>query len=356
MNDARAADRARPLIRTVDAAPSRPEALDAAPWHIFRLHARSIGAGVAACLLVLLMIELAVFRSGVFASHVAISDAQWPPAKLALAARQTDARVLYVGDSTMMTSVMPTVVSATCDCGPGFNGGFSSANPWLTEAMTRRLLGFSNPRLVVISVSPWNLDRAARFRADELARQVMSPDELAALGTPLNLEQSIDAGLGTIWSAYAERDLLKEWVSALAPGQRYNESLRGYYVAPGSANSYARLVAAAGRLFEDVGQPSATAPGAVVIASLVEQLRARGIAVAFLEPPLHDTAYAIGGRYLEQAEIALGELASQHAVPLIDCRSVVSSSDFRDVTHLLPPAAERHSVCVGTQIRSLVHD
>jgi hypothetical protein len=351
----RAAQRAQSPVRRIEVDAPRPAVFVEAPWSIFRAHAGSIGLGLAACVVVLLTVELAVFRSGLFASHVAISDAQWPPAKLALAARRSDARVLYVGDSTMMTSVMPTVVSANCDCGPGFNAGFASANPWLTEAMTRRVLGFSSPRLVVISVSPWNLDTSARFRGDELARQVLSPDQLAALGAPLNLEQSIDAGLASVWSAYAQRDLLKEWASSLAPGQRYNEALRGYYVAPGSANSYARLLATASRLFDEVGQASASAPGAVVIGSLVDELRARGIAVAFLLPPLHETVYQKGGRYLEQAETAVRELAGAHGVPLIDCRSVVSPADFRDVTHLFPPAAERHSVCVGNAIRALVH-
>jgi len=308
------------------------------------------------CLVVLATIELAVFRSGFFASHVAVTDPQWPAAKLAIAARQPNASVLYVGDSTMMTSVLPTIVSRSCDCGPGFNGGFSASNPWTTDAMTRRLLTFMHPKLVVISVSPWAVDSAAKFENNVLARQIMSPAELVARGAPLDLGESIDATLGSLWSAYGERELVKEWFSALAPGQRYDESLLGYYVAPGSANSYARLVATADRLFADVGAPTPDAPGAAVIRSLVDDLRARGIAVAFLLPPLHPTAYEEAGPYLERADVAIRELASARAVPLIDCRASLAASDFRDVTHLLEPAAERHSACVGERMRQIAHD
>ena len=329
---------------------------DLGPWPIFRSHAPAIGMALATCLVMLTCLELAIFRSGFFAGHVAVSDPQWPAAKLAIAARQPNTDVLYVGDSTMMTSVLPTIVSRSCDCGPGFNGGFSASNPWTTDAMTRRLLTFMHPKLVVISVSPWAVDGAAKFGNSDLARQVMSPSELAALGAPLDLAESIDATLGSLWSAYGQRELVKEWFSALAPGQRYDESLLGYYVAPGSANSYARLVATADRLFADVGTPTADAPGATVIRTLVDDLRARGIAVAFLLPPLHPTAYEEAGPYLDRAEGAIRELAGEKAVPLIDCRASFSASDFRDVTHLLEPAAERHSACVGERIRSIAHD
>ena len=324
------------------------------PWPILRTHARAIFVTVATCVVLLAAVELAFFRSGFFASHVAVSDPQWPAAKLAIAVRQPDTRVLYVGDSTIMTSVLPTIVSGACECGPGFNGGFSAADPWLTDAMTRRLLGFMQPRLVVISVSPWTVDSGAQFADSESARDLMSPAELEARGAPLDLEQRIDRGLGSLWSAYGQRQLLKEWASALTPDQRYDEALLGYYVAPGSANSYARLVAQTERLFEDVGDPSPAAPGAIVIGSLVDDLRARGITVAFLVPPLHSAALERAGPYLERADAAIRELAAEHAVPVIDCRATVTAADFRDVTHLVESGAERHSGCVGEQIRTIV--
>ena len=323
------------------------------PWPILWAHARAIAVALLTCLVVLVSLELALFRSGFFAAHATVTDPQWPAAKLAVAARQPDASVLYVGDSTMMTSVLPAIVTRACACGPGFNGGFSSADPWLTDAMTHRLLAFMHPKLVVVSISPWTVDNAKRFVGGDLARQVMSPAELAANGAPLDLAQAIDTTIGDALSVYGQREVLKEWLSSLMPGQRYDETLLGYYVAPGAANTEERLVATAGRLFTGVGAPSASAPGAVVIRSLVEDLRARGIAVAFLLPPLHPAAYSEAGAYLAGAEVAIRELATEQSVPLIDCRAVASASDFRDVTHLLEPAAERHSACVGERLRAI---
>jgi hypothetical protein len=308
---------------------------------------------LATCLVLLATAELAFFRSGFFDSQVAVSDPQWPAAKVAIARRQPHARVLYIGDSTMMTSVLPTIVSTACECGPGFNGGFAAADPWLTDAMTRRLLQFMQPELVVISTSPWTVDAMARFEDSDSARQLLSPSELEARGLAIDLEQRIDTTIASLWSAYGRRQLLKEWFSALAPGQRYDEALLGYYVAPGSANSYARLVAQADRLFEDVAAASSTAPGAAVIGALVDDLHARGITVAFLLPPLHPAAAEHAGRYLERADVAIQELAGDRGVPLIDCRTAVSAADFRDVTHLVPSGAEKHSRCVGEQIRAL---
>src|SRR4029078_2830376 len=141
---------------------------------------------------------------------------------------------------------------------------------------------------------------------------------------PLDLAQSLDTAIGDAWSAYGQREVLKEWLSSLTPGQRYDESLLGYYVAPGAANTEERLVATAERMFSDVGAPSSAAPGALVIRSLVDDLRARGIAVAFLLPPLHPAAYSEAGAYVGAAQVAIRELASAQAVPLIACRAVAS--------------------------------
>jgi hypothetical protein len=325
------------------------------PWPAIRRQARSILIAAATCLVVLVSIELAFFRSGFFAARVAISNPQTPVAKLVLAQRHTEAQTLYVGDSTMMTSVMPTVVSLICDCGPGFNGAFSAANPWLTRTMTERLLGVMHPRVVVISVSPWTVDANARFQDSDLdlARELMTPAELDALGAPMAIDERIDAALGSIWSAYGDRLLLKEWFSALAPGQRYDESLLGYWVAPGSANSDARVAALVERLFANVGDATTSSSGASAIETLVSELHARGIEAVFMLPPLHPASYDTAGPYLRAADAAIRELASRQQVPIIDCRSAIDADDFRDATHILPGAAERHSRCVGEQLRTL---
>src|SRR6185503_633104 len=60
------------------------------PWPSIRRQTRAILIAAATCLVVLVTIELAFFRSGFFAAHVAISNPQTPVAKLVLAQRHTD--------------------------------------------------------------------------------------------------------------------------------------------------------------------------------------------------------------------------------------------------------------------------
>src|ERR671930_491028 len=84
------------------------------PWAALRANAGSAAAATAICLAVLIAIELGVFRSGLFLSQLRVSSPDFPQAKLALAARAPDTRVLYVGDSTVLTGIAPTEVSAVC--------------------------------------------------------------------------------------------------------------------------------------------------------------------------------------------------------------------------------------------------
>jgi hypothetical protein len=70
-------------------------------------------------------------------------------------------------------------------------------------------------------------------------------------------------------------------------------------------------------------------------------------------PPLHPAAAEHAGPYLQHADVAIRELADEEGVPLIDCRATVTAADFRDVTHLVEPAAEKHSRCVGEHVRAL---
>src|SRR6266568_1686750 len=98
----------------------------------------------------------------------------------------------------------------------------------------------------------------------------------------------IAAALASVASVYADRLLIKEWLASFMPGARYDETQRGYLAVPGSATSATQLTAEVERMKTvHPGDPSAAAPGAAVIDSLVKDLRARGIAVVFLLPPLH---------------------------------------------------------------------
>ncbi len=139
------------------------------------------------------------------------------------------------------------------------------------------------------------------------------------------------------------------------PNQHYDLAQRGYYVVPGSATSASQLAAEVVRMkVVHPGDPTASAPGAAVIRSLIAELRARGIGVAILVPPIHPAAYEQNGAFLEQGDAAVRELAQQERVPVIDCRAAVSTDDFRDLLHLRESGAEKQSACVGGQLRTLL--
>jgi hypothetical protein len=316
--------------------------------------------GMATCLVVLIAVELVVFRSGFFMSHAAVTRPDFPLAKLALAARAPETRVLYVGDSTVLTSVDPDVVSEACNCGRGFNAAFNGATPWYISSMTRRLLGEVHPKVVVIGVSPWHLDSGGHFVATdvyyEIARELMSPDEVAGLGGGLQLGETVDAQLTNVWSAYGQRALVKVWLGSLLPGQRYDESRRGFYAPPGTALNAAQLASAIDRLFGRVKEPTPAAPGVMAFSSLITELRARGIQVAIMLPPVHPAGYQQVGTYLNGAEVAVREFAAQRGLPIVDCRALVSPGDFRDLDHLLESGAAKYSTCVGNQLRTLAQD
>jgi hypothetical protein len=330
-----------------------PPGSDPTPWTVFRRHARSIVIALATCLVVLTAFELAIFRSGFFVTHMKFSTPDSPATKLALAAQQTDTRVLYVGDSTVMTGVLPDVVASVCRCGPGFNAGFRAASPTLTDAMTMRVLELIHPEVVVIGVSPWQFDRDPHFALPDFARDSLASEDLYVLDTPVDLSGKIDKVVGSLWSSYGQRLLIKDWLRSLVPSQRYDESHRGYYLAPGSATSPAQLLSGLNAIFRDATQPSETSPGAAAVASLISALRARGIAVAIMVPPIHPFAYEHVGPYLEREELAIQAFVAAQRVSLIDCRSTIALADYRDAYHVLEAGAMKQSTCIGERLRAL---
>jgi len=323
------------------------------PWTILRANARRAVPAVVVCLAILIAVDAGVFRSGLFESQLRVSSPDFPDAKLALAARTADARVLYVGDSTVLTGVVPNQISEICGCGPGFNGAFAASTPWLTRAMTEQLLQYEHPSLVVIGVAPWDVDDAGHFVDSELAHELFPPDALARAGIAVDPATWIDAAVARLSAVYGDRLLIKEFLTSLMPGARYDESQRGYYAVPGSATSAAQLSAEVTRMKAvHPGEPRPDAPGAAVITSLVHELRGRGIDVAFLMPPVHPATYAQNGAFIEQGDAAVRALAAAEHVQVIDCRSSVTIDDFRDLLHLRPSGATAHSRCVGEALRA----
>ena len=340
-----------------DAQPLRPpvEAADS-PWRALIETRRPIAIGVATAVLVLVLIEVLVFRSGAFTSHIRVANPDSPAAKLALLAKQPATRVVYIGDSTILTDLAPQAVVETCaDCGPGFNAGFSSATPWLTAAMARRVIAVARPEIVVIGLSPWALDRTARFEDSERARELLSPTELDELGVSLDGAGRLEQGLGALWSPYGQRLLIKEFLTAFVPGQRYNEEGGGLYIPPGVARSSTQLAAAIARMkLSTASHPDVDAPGSRVTRELISSLAASGRRVILVLPPLHPAALAADAAYLDEADVVARAMARSAGVDLIDCRSAVTADDFRDMDHLLLAGARKFSRCVGGQMASLL--
>jgi len=221
--------------------------------------------------------------------------------------------------------------------------------------MTKRLLEYEHPGLVVIGFAPWDVASGNTFSDSELAREVLSPSELAALGVRVDVGSSIDEAVANTVSAYGKRLLIKEWLASLVPRQAYDESQRGYYEVPGSATAPSQLVAEAARMrLIHPGDPSLSAPSVAVIRSLIADLRSRGIAVALLVPPLHPAAYVQNGAYLDGADAVIREFARMEAVPIIDCRSAASADDFRDLLHLRESGAQHLSTCIGERMPGLL--
>jgi hypothetical protein len=339
----------RALSREVEL-PSRDEKV-VTPWPLVRANARAAAVAVATCLAILLTVELTVFRSGFFVAHEGFSSPDFPAAKLALATRFPDARVLFVGDSTVMTGVMPTVVARSCGCGDGFNAGFGAASPWLTAAMTRRLMTTLHPDLIVIGISPWFLASGARFSGGPYATELLTPAEIVGLGEQLDPSTVVDAAIGDVWSAYGDRVLLKEWLASLAPGQRYDPAQRGFYTVPGSLLAPSQLASAAAVMDPDpAGTPVPDGPGAQALGELIRELRSSGTQVVLMVPPFHPAAGQLTGAYLPRAEAALRSFAAAERAEVLDCRSVVAPDDFRDLYHLNAVGAEKYSHCIGAAL------
>jgi hypothetical protein len=326
------------------------------PLPLLMTHVRQVAFAVATAVVLLSVVEIGVFRSGFFTSHLAVTSPDFPSAKLALAARHANAAMLFVGDSTVLTDLAPRTVTEVCSsCGDGFNGAFSAATPWLTAAMTRQLLQLTHPRVVVLGLSPWTFDDGRRFTADDRAREFLRPDELAALGGTTDLTAIADSAIGQFWSAYRYRTLAKEWFGTVISRQRYDEELRGLYAPPGAYNQIPQLDAAASRLVADLqGRPSTRAAGAEVMGALVREIRSEGRTVIFVVPPLHTLAYERAGSFLRGADESAVSFAFTNGTPVIDCRGSVSDADFRDIDHLLPRGADKFSRCVGERLRDLL--
>ncbi len=323
------------------------------PWPLLRRQVPSMLVALLVAALALGSIEIAVFRSGLFYRQAHVTDPDSPAAKLLLVGRHAEARVVYVGDSTVLTDISPRIISDVCMCGEGFNAAFSKASPWQVAAMADEVVNRTRAEVVVVGVSPWALDERLRFEDSEQARELMSITGLAERGAQVDLRARVEMFLASVWSVYRERALIKESFASMLPRQAYDEARRGSYIPAGTALSPRQLAAGVARIVESFPtRPSATAAGARELTRLIGDLRGRGIEVVVLIPPLHPAALDGAGEYLVQAEGVTIELTRASGASLIDCRAAVSRDDFRDIDHLSEAGAAKFSRCIGATLRT----
>jgi hypothetical protein len=323
------------------------------PWPILRKHAHSILVAVLSAFVVLASVDLAIFRSGFFETHAPLSNPDSPAAKRLLLNRLGDVRVLYIGDSTVLTDIAPGIATEACRCGPGFNAAFSAATPWLIAAAAEELIRSTHPNVVVLGVSPWALDESLGLEDTGRTREVLSPSQLQAHGIRVDPRDQIESVVASLWSLYGQRALLKDAVSSFLPRQKYDESQRGFFVPPGDASAAAQLDAGIARMKAGISTfPSLASQGARELGRLMLELRDAGMTVVIVPPPLHPAGQASAPQYLAQADAATRALAQSNQATFLDCRDAVGADDFRDLDHLSVAGATKFSLCVGDGLRA----
>jgi hypothetical protein len=171
----------------------------------------------------------------------------------------------------------------------------------------------------------------------------------------LDLAGYLQLELGQVWSPYGQRQLVKELLTSLLPGQRYDEAGLGLYTPPGTALAPPQLAAAIARMKPSIAiRPSLQAPGSRVLRDLIAELKSSGHRIVILLPPLHPAALEAAADYFSGADAIARSLAAEADIAVIDCRSVIAAGDFRDMDHLHAAGAAKFSRCVGAEVSRLL--
>jgi hypothetical protein len=349
----------RPASSTfVTAAPARvPVARrlrrGAARWHYLGASGRFAAIALLTAALALWVLDWALFDVAALAARLPVEDDGLPKEKLLLAARYPDSQVLYLGDSRILTGVDPSVVSEQCGCGPGYNGAFVVADTRLTEVMAERLLRQFSPTLVVIGVSQWALSDAASIDVTQAAPELFPPWRLGEVGVRLAPAEQLAAVVGSVWQLYRYRGEVR---AALDPSREAgpHELQRGYY--PNEEKRRPRE--------EDPGERerhwfkdfAVRGRRAEALGALLAELRASGLRVILVAPPLQEAFHAHVQRQVAMFRAAAEQLAAETGaafVDLSDPRPIgLRPEHFRDVVHLKKDGAEEFSRHLGDLIRS----
>lgn len=326
-------------------------AVAARPTTVYRRLAGVVLTATATAVVVLLVIDVVGFGLLGLEGRLAIESATSPRAKLLMAARHRDSRVLYVGESGVLTNFDPGVISRACGCGPGFNAGFGGTDPLLTGVMTRRLLGVLSPEIVVIGVSQWWLSDGADIGVHWAARQVLGPAELVRVAGYPGLGALASSALAVVWRAYRYRDELHASLLT-ALGRPAIEFRRGFgprdeIRTPARIEADAAIVRERGFTRFDLRGRRTEA-----FRRLLDELRDRGIRVFLVVQPLHPASLRRVALQAREASDVIREVAAATGAVVEDLTDPgwLIPSDFADNVHLNPAGAAKLSTYLGARL------
>lgn len=322
-----------------------------------RASLRFVALAAVTALAILVLLDIVVVYSGLLAAQLRPSDIDSARAKLLLAGRYADARVVCVGDSRVLTAIDPAQVSAVCGCGPGYNAAFSSADPPLARVVVHRLLSRLSPDLVVMGVSPWELSDAADVKVNLRAREILAPWELAEFGEPTGRRWALLAIAETMWQMLRYRSEIRSTLIALANRQPPDDR-RGFLPLGGRQLDPERLATdievgrrRAFQHFETTGQR------ADALRELLSDLDRAGVRAMLVSLPLHPLFRQRVAVELGEFQRAMRQLASTagviYEVIYEDLLSPtwLDTSDFQDTVHVTEAGAGKVSRHLGALIR-----
>jgi hypothetical protein len=325
------------------------------PWRYLGASANFAAIALLTAVVGLLLLDRLLFDTPLVAPHLPVDDDSRPGDKLLLAARYRDARLLYLGDSRVLFGVNPAVVSETCRCGPGYNAAFPAADTRLTRIMAERVLRTLSPEVVVIGVSQWELSDAADIHVRQPARELVPPWRWAEFGA--NVEGSaeqLDATLNSLWRVYRYRGELRTALDPSAKRAQPDDRRRGFKVY--RENRRLREEHLDQRERQWFTNFSVRGHRAEALRGLLADLRARGIRVILVAPPLYPNLHTRVRRQVDQFRTAIGELAAENGAVFEDFTSPqrigATPAHFLDVVHLNESGAERLSHALGRVIKA----
>ena len=329
-----------------------------APWRFLWWGTKFAAIVLLTAAAMLLLLDWVLFDTPAVARHLRVADDGLPRDKLLLVPRYRDARVLYLGDSRILTGVDPAVVSEACGCGPGFNGAFAAAEPRLTAIMADQLLRKLSPELVVIGVSQWELSDGAEIRFLRPALDLVPPWRLDELDLALDPADQVEATVGAVWRLYRYRGEVRATLDPSMAPDRPADLRRGFNDYDGPRRLRERdQDQREEQWFDDFAVDGRRAEA---LRALLADLRGRDIRVVLVAPPLHPAFHARVRSEVETFRTAAERLAAESDALFLDLteprRLGLDGDDFQDVVHLDEDGAVELSRYLGREIRSRLAD